>query len=84
MGTIIFDPVTLTLEFDPFFENYNFCIVSARALIFQKSILSVGTIIFYPVTLTFEFDLLFKNFNLANNFKLWVLELGYLDEYSLL
>ena len=23
VGTIIFDPVTLTSEFDPFFENYN-------------------------------------------------------------
>ena len=57
MGTIIFD--TATLEFEPFIENYNVCIVSAKALIFQKSILSVGIIIFYPVTLTFKFDLLF-------------------------
>ena len=42
VGTIIFDPVTLTLEFDPFFENFNlannFWKLSARALIFHMSI----------------------------------------------
>ena len=38
----LFYPVTLTLEFDPFFDNFNlannFWIVSARALIFHMSI----------------------------------------------
>ena len=38
VGTIIFYPVTLTLEFDPFFENFNlannFWTVSARAWYF--------------------------------------------------
>ena len=42
-GTISFDTVTLTFEFDPFFiENFNFAnnfwTVSARALIFHMSI----------------------------------------------
>ena len=41
MGTIIFYHVTLTLEFDPFFENFNlpnnFLTVTARALIFHIS-----------------------------------------------
>ena len=40
--TIIFYPVTLTLEFDPYFENFihanNFWTVSAKALIFNMSI----------------------------------------------
>ena len=38
---IIFYPVTLTLEFDPFFENFNlannFLTMSAKALIFHMS-----------------------------------------------
>ena len=42
MGTIIFYPVTLTLKFDPFFENFNlannFWTVSAWALIFHIGI----------------------------------------------
>ena len=42
LGTIIFYPVTLTLEFDPFFENINladnFWTVSARTLIFHMNI----------------------------------------------
>ena len=42
VGTIIFDRVTLTLEFDPFFENINpannFWTSSARALIFHLRI----------------------------------------------
>ena len=41
VGTIIFDRVTLTLEFDPFFENINpannFWTSSARALIFHNN-----------------------------------------------
>ena len=67
-----FYPVTLTLEFDPFFVNFNiannFWTLSARALIFHMSIPCDKTIIFYPVTLTLEFDPFFKNFNLVNNF----------------
>ena len=42
LGTIIFYPVTLTSEFDPFLENFNlannFWTVSAKALIFHISI----------------------------------------------
>ena len=53
MGTIIFDPVTLTLEFDPFFENfnlaYNFRTVSARALIFHRSIHCDKTFTWVPL-----------------------------------
>ena len=72
MGTIIFYPVTLTLEFDPFFENFNlannFWTVSARALIFHMSIPCENTIIFYPVTLTLEFGPFFKKTStIANN-----------------
>ena len=79
MGTIIFYPVTLTLEFDLLFKNFNlannFWTVSTRALIFHMSIPCDKTfpwipLFFFPVTLTLEFDLLFKNFNLANNF--WI------------
>ena len=61
---MIFDPVTLTLEFDPFFENFNlannFRTVSARALMFHMSIpCDQGFLwvpMFYPVTLTLKFD----------------------------
>ena len=70
--SIIFYPVTLTLEFDPFYKkNFNlannFWTVGARALIFHMNIpcdktFFVGTIIFYPVTLAMEFDPFFKNF----------------------
>ena len=77
MGTIIFYPVTLTLEFDPFFEifnlAYNFRTVSARALIFHMNIPCDKTfpwvpLFFYTATLTLEFDSFFENFNLANKF----------------
>ena len=41
MGTIIFYVVTLNLEFDPFFENFNlayyFLTVSVRAFLFHIS-----------------------------------------------
>ena len=75
MGSIIFYPVTLTLEFDLLFKNFNlaniFWTVSARALIFHMNIPCDKTFPWMPllltVTLTLEFDLLFKNFNLANN-----------------
>ena len=68
MDTIIFYPVTLTLEYDPFFENfnlaYNFWTVGAKALIFHMSIPCDKTfqwvpLFFYPVTLTLEYDLFF-------------------------
>ena len=76
MGSIIFYPVTLTLEFDPFFETFNlandFSTVSARALIFHMNIPCDKTIpwvpLFLPCVLTSEFGPFFKNFNLANNF----------------
>ena len=76
-GSIIFDLVTLTLEFDLLFKNLdlanNFWIVSARALIFHMSIPYDKTFAWFPlfhylVTLTREFDLLFKNLDLAYNF----------------
>ena len=69
MGTNIFYPVTLTLEFDLIFKNLanNFWIVSARVLIFNMSIDCDKTFLFYPVTLTLEFDLFIENFNLINN-----------------
>ena len=67
MGTNIFTPVTLTLDFELFLENFNLDsiirIVSPRALIFNNIILlqdlSEGTKNFNTVTLTFEFDLFF-------------------------
>ena len=74
MGTNIFTPVILTLDFELFLENFNLDsiirIVSPRALIFNNIILlqdlSEGTKNFNTVTLTFEFDLFFENFNFAN------------------
>ena len=79
MGTIIFYPVTLNLEFDPFFENFNlannFWTVRTRALIFACVFLVIRPFsgyhyFFHPMTLTFDFDLLFLNFNFAYNF--WI------------
>ena len=56
MGTIIFDLVTLTSEFDPLFDNfnlaYNFWTVSARALIFHRSIPCDKTFPWVPLFLT--------------------------------
>ena len=53
MGTIIFYPVTLTLEFDPFLENFNlandFWTVSARALKFHMSIPCDKTFLWIPL-----------------------------------
>ena len=87
MGTIIYDPVTLTLEFDPFFENFNlannFWIVGARALIFSheyhmRQELSVSTNGFDLVTLTLVFDLLCENLlTFLITMELWGLELWY-------
>ena len=65
MDTIIFDPVTLTFEFDLLLKNFNlannFWTVSARALIFHMSIPGDKTfpyipLFFNPVTVTLEFD----------------------------
>ena len=57
------------LSFCPPLWNFNlpnnFWTVSARALIFHMSILSVISLL---LTLTLEFDPFFENFNLANNF----------------
>ena len=48
MGTIIFNPVTLILEFDPYFKNFNlannFWTVSSRALKFHMDIPSDKTL----------------------------------------
>ena len=60
VGTIIFYPLTLTLEFDPFFYfnlAYNFWTVSARALIFQMNI---------PCDETFSRYLIFHNLTINN------------------
>ena len=71
----IFDPVTLTLEFDLFYKQFKlddvFWTVSHNGSIFHMSIscdktFSVGINIFDTVTLTLKFDLL--NFNLAKYF----------------
>ena len=55
-GTIIFNPVTLTLEFDLLFKNFNlakiFWTVSARALIFHMSIPCDKTFLWTPSFLT--------------------------------
>ena len=69
MDTIIFDPVTSTLEFDPFLENfniaYNFWTVSARVLMLYMGIPCDKTFpwvpfFFYFFTFTFEFDPFFE------------------------
>ena len=76
MDTIIFYPVTLTLEFDLLFENFNlannFWTVSARALIFHMSNPCDKTSQWVPLFWPCDLDLvvwpIFENFNLANNF----------------
>ena len=54
--TNIFDPVTLTLELDPFFENFNlannFWTVSAGSLIFHMSIPCDKTFPWVPLFFT--------------------------------
>ena len=61
MDTIVFDPVTLTLEFDPFFENFNlannFCTMSAITLIFHMSIPCDKTFQWVPLFLPRNLDL---------------------------
>ena len=83
--------VTLTMEFDPFFEQFNianyFWTVSAIALIihiFHMSIPPDKTFLwtplfFHPVTLTLEFDPFYlKTLNLLITFEQRVLELCYI------
>ena len=83
--------VTLTMEFDPFFEQFNianyFWTVSAIALIihiFHMSIPSDKTFLwtplfFHPVTLTLEFDPFYlKTLTLLITFEQRVLELCYI------
>ena len=72
--SFIFYSVTLTLEFDPFLENFNlpnnFWTVSARSFTFYMSIPCDKTFPWLPLLLplTFEFELYFVNFNLPNSF----------------
>ena len=86
MGTIIYDPVTLTLEFDPFFENFNlannFWIVGARALIFLMSIPCDKTFQWVPLFFTlwpwpWSLTYFLKILTLLITFEQWVLELQY-------
>ena len=83
MGTIIFDPVTLTLEFDPFFEIFNlannFWSVSARALIFHMSIPCDKTFQWVPIFFTlwpwpWSLTHFLKTLTLLITFEQWVLE----------
>ena len=72
------DPVTLTLEFELLFKNfnfaYNFWTVSSGALIFIKSIPCDKAFQFFTLwpwlcrSVTLEFGLLFENLNLVYNF----------------
>ena len=72
--TIIFYPVTLSLKFDPFFENFYlanyFWTVSARAWIFYMSIPCDKTFQWVPFLLPCDIDFnpFFENFNLGNYF----------------
>ena len=77
MGAIIFYPVTLTLEFDPFLKNFNlannFWTVSPRALIFHMSILCDKTFPLVPLFFTlwpwtWSMTHFFKTLTLLNNF----------------
>ena len=77
MDTNVFDPVTLTLQLGPLFENFylnsNFSTVSSRSLIFHNMFLVKWIFRGYqhilPTTLIFEFGLLWK-FNHFNNFSI--------------
>ena len=86
VGTLIIDPVTLTLEFDPLFENFNlafkFRTVSTRALIFHMTIPCDKTstwvpLFLYPVTLTLDLTHVLKTLTLLITFELWMLDLWY-------
>ena len=83
---MIFDPVTLALELDLFFENFNlannFWTVSARALIFHMSIPCDKTFLWVPLFLTlwpwpWSLTHLKKTITLLITFEQWVLELWY-------
>ena len=86
MDTIIFDPVTLTLEFDLLFKNFNlvnnFWTVSSKALIFHMSIPCDKTFQWVPLFFTmwpWPSCLIYflKTLNLLITFEQWVLELWY-------
>ena len=84
MGTIIFYSVTMILEFDLFFENFNlannFWIVSARALIFHMNILYDKTFSVYHYVWPHElgvWPILKKNLTLFITFEQWELEVWY-------
>ena len=82
VGTIIFCPVTLTLEFDPFFENVNLVInlwtVSTEQWVLELGYFTWVFIVLNPFRgchyfLHCDLDLgvwpiFVENFNLANNF----------------
>ena len=87
VGSIIFDLVILTLEFDPFFENFNlannFWTVISRALIFHMNIPCDKTFPLKPLFLTMwpwprclTYSL--KTLILLKTFEPWVLELWYI------
>ena len=85
-GYHFFATVTLTLEFDLLFENFNlannFWTVSARALIFQMSIPYYKTFLWVPLFLrhllwSWSLTYLLKTLTLLINFKQRVLELWY-------
>ena len=87
MGTIIFDPVTLTLEFDPVFENFNlannFWTVSARALMFHMSIPCYKYFLWVALFFTlwpwlWGLTHFLKTLTLLITFEHWVWELWYL------
>ena len=86
MDTIVFDPVTLTLEFDLLFKNFNlaniFWILSARALIFRMSIPCDKTFQWVPLFFTlwpwpWSLTHFLKTLTLLITFEQWVLELWY-------
>ena len=73
VGTIIFYPMTLTLEFQLFFENFNlannFWIVGAWSLIFHMNDPSDKPLFFYPVTLEFDLFFFYRHWSLLLNDK---------------
>ena len=89
MGTIIFEPVTLTWEFDLLFKNfdlaYNFWTVIPRALIFHKIIPCDKIFLWVPLFLTMwpwpgsltHFLKQRFTITLLITFEMWVLELWY-------
>ena len=72
MGTIILYPVTLTVEFDPFFENFNlvniFWTVSARGLIFHMNTPCEEIFLLVFNLLTLSFDQFKKKIDIGHNF----------------